>query len=262
MAMTTRSAAKREDTTKKPSRDGEKLSAQPLKGAAVDQRQRKVGFAASGVLLATLAMGFFVFALGARGERVAVVVTDREIPAGAVVTRDMLRVERIAKDVNVRGIPSSGIGLLVGKVSSRSIPADTFLAAEDLGERPQPPAGFVLAGFVVQAGEAPLLSFRNGDRLQLISAAAEGGGVITTASVWSVAAFDDSQRSSGRAITLAIPDDSKVDVLRVQALGQLRMVLERGGPVWSTADASEAPAPIPEVNPSDGATPASTVPAS
>jgi hypothetical protein len=260
MAMITRGGSAKksegEDRSVRASREGETFSAQPLKSAAVDQKQRKLGFAATGVLLAALAMGFFVFALGARGERVAVVVTDREIPAGAVVTRDMLRVERIAKDVRVRGIPSEGIGLLVGKVSTRSIPADTFLAEEDLGERPQPPDGFVLAGFVVQADEAPGLSFRNGDRLQLINAAAEGGGVITTASVWSVGASDPSGRSNGRAITLAIPDDAKVEVIRVQAQSQLRMVLERGGPVWSP-EQNVPPAVIPESSPVDSSVPAS-----
>ena len=60
-----------------------------------------------GVLFAAVAMFTGALLLNARGERRAVVVSAREIPAGTVIQTDMLRIEYIEADTQLPPLWSS-----------------------------------------------------------------------------------------------------------------------------------------------------------
>ena len=60
-----------------------------------------------GVLFAAVAMFTGALLLNARGERRAVVVSAREIPAGTVIQTDMLRIEHIEADTQLPPLWSS-----------------------------------------------------------------------------------------------------------------------------------------------------------
>ena len=144
-----------------------------------------------GVLFAAVAMFTGALLLNARGERRAVVVSGREIPAGTVIQADMLRIEHIEADTQLRAIPGPRYGLLVGKVARERIPAGVLVVEEQVGAMLQPPVGFALVAMTLEPGELPVASLAYGDTVQVVrtpqaSSADDPGGIISTASVWSM----------------------------------------------------------------------------
>jgi flagella basal body P-ring formation protein FlgA len=102
-----------------------------------------------GVVFAVLAAFVGALLVNARGTRQGVVVTATEISAGTRITREMLRVEHIEGDSNLRVTKSNAASSLVGQVARERIASGVLILPEQVGGALQPPAGFVLCMAIV-----------------------------------------------------------------------------------------------------------------
>jgi SAF domain len=269
-------------TSRRKTADANIVRERPV-SAAGDNKPKRPLLIGSGVLLAGLCVLVGAALFGANGQRRALVTASRAIPAGTVVTVDMLRVERLETSVQLVGIPGAQLGLLVGKTAIVPIAANSLVLAESLGSSQQPPAGFVLVGAVFEAGEYPIRELRYGDRIDLVKTPNDGsvddGGVLAVASVWA-SSGDTQGGSSRRTFTLAVRSADEVAVVQGIARRELRMTLVSGKPVWldskeqstqnkvagtepvngtPTPSTASTLAPIPP-EPNSGASPDSAVP--
>ena len=202
---------------------------------------RHLLFLGGGVLFAAIAMFTGALLLNARGERRAVVVSAREIPAGTVIQADMLRIEHIEADTQLRAIPGPRYGLLVGKVARERIPAGVLVVEEQVGAVLQPPPGFALVAMTLEPGELPVASLAYGDTVQVVrtpqaSSADDPGGIISTASVWSMWQQSSQASATGgskRALTLAVAQADAVAVTQAAARREIRLIAVGGDPVFS-----------------------------
>ena len=194
-----------------------------------------------GLLFAVLAMFTGALLVNARGTRKAVVVSAMEIPAGARISREMLRIDHIEADSSLRGLPGSEASSLVGKVARQRIPAGVLIVSEEVGSALEPPAGFVLLAMTLEPGELPVASLTYGDRVDVVRTPGQItgddlGGVIATASVWSMWGSGSAQTvtaGSKRALTLAVPDADAVAVTQAASRREIRLIARGGGPVWA-----------------------------
>ena len=218
--------------------DGDMFDAGPVDGSRSKRNPVMIG---GGVLFAAIAMFAGALLLNARGERRAVVVSAREIPAGTVIQADMLRIEHIEADTQLRALPGPRYGLLVGKVARERIPAGVLVVEEQVGAALQPPAGFSLVAMTLEAGELPVASLAYGDNVQVVrtpqaQSADDPGGVISTAAVWSMWQQSTQAAAAGgakRAVTLAVPQADAVAVTQAAARREIRLIAVGGDPVFS-----------------------------
>jgi hypothetical protein len=228
---------------KRKTADANIVRERPVSSAG-DSKPKRPLLVGSGVLLAGLCVLVGAALFGANGQRRSLVTTSRAIPAGTVVTADMLRVERLENSVQLAGVPGAQLGLLVGKTAIVPIAANSLVLAESLGSAQQPPVGFVLVGAVFEAGEYPIRDLRYGDRVDLVNTPNEGsaddGGVLAVASVWA-SSGDVQGGSSRRTFTLAVRSTDEVAVAQGIARRELRMTLVSGNPVWLDRKAQPEP---------------------
>lgn len=218
-----------------------------------------------GLLFAALAMLAGALLLNARGERRAVVVSTREIPAGTVIQADMLRIDHIEADTKLRALPGPRYGTLVGQVARERIPAGVLVVEEQVGAALQPPAGFSLVAMTLEAGELPVASLAYGDNVAVVrtpqsASADDPGGVIATAAVWSMWQQSAQAVTSGskRALTLAVPDADAVAVTQAAARREIRLIAVGGDPVFAPRNGQPAaalPDAVVPANPVDASTP-------
>lgn len=199
-----------------------------------------------GLLFAVIAMFAGALLLNARGTRRAVVVTAREIPAGTVIQADMLRIEHLEADTNLRGLPGPQFGRLVGQVARERIPAGVLIVEEEVGAALAPPPGFALVAMTLEPGELPVATLAYGDTVQVVrtpqaSSADDPGGVVSTASVWSMWPTSGQSLTGGtskRALTLAVPQADAVAVTQAAARREIRLIAIGGEPVFAPATGS------------------------
>jgi Flp pilus assembly protein CpaB len=158
------------------------------------RRQRRIALALALVLAGALAW-YLLRPSEARGTRaperrpgwVEVPVTARDIPVGQLMKRPMLRPQYAPP----AEIPPNAIlqyGRIMGRVSTRELPAGTYLREDDLGPPGAPPglSGMAQPGMRVMvvemgrvAGAAGFLS--GGDRVDILAISYPGAGTGTSA---------------------------------------------------------------------------------
>jgi hypothetical protein len=225
------------DQPRSVNRMGDPLALDMASSAVAKRNPLMVG---GGLFFALAAMLVGALLLNARGERRAVVVTAREIPAGAQITRDMLRIEYIEADVNLRSLAGTQAGLLVGKTARERIPAGVLVVTEQVGVAIDPPPGFVLVAMSLEPGELPISSLSYGDRVDVLrtpvsDSSDDPGGIISSASVWSMWSLAPGQTQTKRVLTLAVPEADAVAVGQATARREIRLLARGGGPIWAEA---------------------------
>lgn len=136
---------------------------------------------ALGVALTALGALATVWLVTSVGDRAAVLILARDVPAGAVLTSEDLARTDIAVDPGVATVPAEDAGSVVGLVAAGDLVAGSLLAEGQLVPAGPPGAGEVLVALAVKATQLPAGGLSAGDRVLVVDTPQSGGDPSTVA---------------------------------------------------------------------------------
>lgn len=193
------------------------------------QARRRPTMVAAGVGLLALGALSGALLLSRGTEQRTALVASRNISAGEVIATTDIRVVRIARDSEIRSLPSSDANQVLNGVASVPIGEGALVLPEQINRTQTAPAGTVLVGTVLEPGELPSPDLRFGDRVKVLIASDTGGvddtsHVATEAVIWRIWGATPGTGSK-RAVTLAVPDASAVEVGSAAARNSIRLLV-------------------------------------
>ena len=101
------------------------------------------------------------------GERTEVLAVAREVPAGARVGEDDLKVVRVGADSSLQLLPTSLRSRVVGRLARVGLVPGTLLTPAHLAQGDAVPAGQSVVALLLRFGQAP--SLRPGDKVLVVA---------------------------------------------------------------------------------------------
>lgn len=201
----------------------------------VRQRHVRRGWVGIGVLaivLAALGAATLFRAVGPSQEYLAVA---RDVPVGAQVTSDDLRVVRLNSSPGLAPVPTDQVEQVVGAYAEVPLTAGTLLSMEQLTDERVPAPGEQLVAIGLSRDRLPGRTLRAGDPVLLVAT----GGATEPAPDAAPRTFDarvhDVQDAGGRGddlvVSLLVTDQDGAVVASLAAADRLTVVLvpEGGG---------------------------------
>lgn len=198
------------------------------------QQRRKslLGLGIALIVLGILAGAWY----GSRNEESRpVLVTNRPVLAGEVLTKDQLRTAPFATDSALNAIPIDQVDVYVGKILTGSLPAGTLLLPAMLTDEMTLPDSTSLVGLPLTPAQMPSTALRPGDRVTAVmgvSAAASAAGsaqsgLTAPGRTWvaKVVTIGPAQDTGLVTIDLAVPDETATDLAAAAASGNVSLVL-------------------------------------
>lgn len=213
--------------TAKPPRPSNGLPTFGLSAAAT--RQRRPAWIALGLLL-VLGAGLGVALWSATlTDRIGVLVAARPIAAGERITSDHLREASVNSDSAIGSISVVQLDGVVGKVAQSAIPEGTPLQQTMLGAESPVPAGKVIVGSTLAAGEYPTSGLRAGDVITLVettngASASAVSRTLGRGSVWAV----ERVNAGGQErlfVSIVVDEAQGIGVANAAAGNRLRLLL-------------------------------------
>ena len=193
-------------------------------GRGLPRRQRRLGLAALGVLLA--AGGAAVAGSAALGGQSAVdvLVAARAVPAGTVVQ---------AEDLRAASLSGSGVSLLsaaaasqvVGQTATVDLVEGTVLTDAMVDEAPSPRPGFVVVGVAAGEGQAPVGELVAGVRVAVVEVAQSGQGGRLLSEGARLLGESLDERTGASVLSVEVPRDAAVRAAAAAARGELAVVV-------------------------------------
>jgi SAF domain len=201
-----------------------------LPGTALPTRQRKPAYIA---LLVALVVG--LAALGAywyskAGQKTAVVVVVRDVPAGHVIERSDLSTANVAGEVTAIG--ASHIDSVVGQTAAVELLPNTLLQRSMVTSARGLSPDQAKVGVEVKPGQIPADGLPDGasvEVLQLPSKDAAGGSgqqppVVLAQQVTVYSSAADPSQSGGTLLTLVVPKSSAAAIAAASNAGAIALV--------------------------------------
>jgi SAF domain len=190
-----------------------------------------------GAVLGALVVVVCAFAVGAwassLGQRTAVLVVARDVPAGAVITASDLTSAGVAAGHNVTAIPASDSAQVVGRVAAERLAAGTLVVRAELATGPLVPAGSAVVGLALKPGMFPA-ALEPGDRTTVVITPAESGGgpgssggsvLVSGAAVSQMGTSPDGQST---LVSVVVPSSDAPAVAAAGAQGSVSLVVDGG----------------------------------
>lgn len=224
MAPTTRTAARNGSTATTRS-----SSATPSRGGPLRRPGRhNSGRIAAGLALIALSCLGAATLYSSAADRVEVIGIARDIPPGATVTEADLRKISISTGSGLQTLPVERASEVVGRTAGTGLTAGSLLNPDQLADGPALPAGTVLVGAVLKAGQYPV-GLRIGDTVEIVETPApdstgsrdpesQGVGTVTDQS-------DLADGQSSRTVSIAVPPDDSARISAAGAAGRLSLVV-------------------------------------
>ena len=147
---------------------GASPSANSTRLAAVASRRRPVLWLLSIALVAGGAL-LAVDAARSAGHKNAVLVAARDVGAGEQVTAGDVAVVHVSTDPGLSTVPADDRAAVVGSVAAVDLKAGSLLTGSQLTGTASPPAGTVLVGLALKAGQLPARALSRGDRVLIVA---------------------------------------------------------------------------------------------
>jgi Flp pilus assembly protein CpaB len=160
----------------------------------------------------------------AAGGRQSVLAMAREVPAGARIGDQDLRVVQVAADSSLTPVPASARSQVVGRLARVGLVPGTLLTPAHLAPKGEgPPAGQSVVALLLTFGQAPALS--PGDRVLVVAPAQN---LSVSAQVFSV---DRRSQSSDDVRVSLLADDANAGRIAsiAAAKGEISIVLRPSG---------------------------------
>lgn len=132
-----------------------------------------VALTAAGALVAT-------WLVTSAGDRDAVLVLARDVPAGTVLVEADLRATDVALDPGVAVVPATDEAAVVGQVAAVDLTTGSLLAPGQVAPSAPPGEGEVLVPLAVRASQLPAGGVRAGDRLLVVDTPPVGSDAGTS----------------------------------------------------------------------------------
>ena len=146
-----------------------------------------------------------------------------------MISRGDLREAAINADSTIAAVSAEAIDQVINRIARGPIPPGTPIQQSMLAEATIVPAGSVIVGISLAAGEYPTAGLRAGDPVHVVETTngAPNGAtprLITTATVWSVETADDST-DARMFISIAVPEAQGVATSNAAATNRARLLL-------------------------------------
>jgi hypothetical protein len=128
------------------------------------------------VMLAAAGAGIAATTAVAAGHRVPVLALSRDVPLGATVTADDLRIAHVASDPALQPMGANARGQVVGRHAAMALPAGTLLTQSMLTDTFAPGPGQALVAVALKAGEMPARPLAAGDHVLAVTGVAQANG--------------------------------------------------------------------------------------
>ena len=178
--------------------------------------------AAGGGIAATTAM--------AAGHRLPVLALSRDVPMGAAVTADDLRVAHVASDPALQPISANDRSQVVGRHAAMSLAAGTLLTSSMLTDSFAPGPGQALVAVPLKAGQMPARALMPGDHVLAVTgadAASEGTGGATAGATLEVVVADLARPTPDgtTVVDVVAASADAANLARQAAAGRVALVL-------------------------------------
>lgn len=187
---------------------------------------------------ARMALGLVVLVLcvlgaitlyGNASERIEVLAVRQSVAPGQQITAEDIGMVSISADSNLRTLPASQHGDVIGQIAAVGLVPGSLLAPTQISDGPRVPSGMVITGATLKPGQFPI-GLRAGDDVQLIetplaTAAGAAAEPITrgSAQVLDVERLDDA--SPSLAVSLIVPANSASPIASAGAGGRLTLIV-------------------------------------
>lgn len=181
------------------------------------------------------------------GDRVPVLAATRELPAGHVIAAGDVTTVRVAADPQVRLLPATQRGQVIGRTTAVPVTTGGLLAASALGPARVPPAGHSVVGLAVKPGQYPP-GLAAGAHVRIITASSAssspdasvtitghgqdakqptGGGAVRG----TVLSMTAARQSTGVAVKVSVqvPTDQAAQVAKAASAGEVSVVQDSSG---------------------------------
>jgi SAF domain len=195
------------------------------------RRQRNVPGAVPGALAVVVC----AFAVGAWassvGQRTAVLVVAKDVPAGAVITGSDLTSAGVAAGHSVVAIPASDSAQVVGRVAAERLVAGTLVVRAELATGPLVPAGSSVVGLALKPGMFPA-GLEPGDRTAVVvtptnsGSGSSGGSVLVGGAT--VSQMGPSPDGQSTLVSVVVPSSDAGAVASAGAQGSVSLVVDGG----------------------------------
>jgi hypothetical protein len=196
----------------------------------VRQRHVRRGWVGLGVLaivLAALGAATLFRAIGPAQEYLAVA---RDVPVGAQVTAEDLRVVRLNSSPGLAPVPLREADRVIGQYARVPLTAGTLLSMDQLTEQRVPGPGQQLVAVGLSRDQLPGGSVRAGDPVLLVATAAGGEAAGPRTFDALVHDLQDAEgRGSDVVLSLLVAEQVGAEVAALAAEGDLTVVLVPGG---------------------------------
>ena len=196
----------------------------------VRQRHVRRGWVGLGVLaivLAALGAATLFRAIGPAQEYLAVA---RDVPVGAQVTAEDLRVVRLNSSPGLAPVPLREADRVIGQYARVPLTAGTLLSMDQLTEQRVPGPGQQLVAVGLSRDQLPGGSVRAGDPVLLVATAAGGEAAGPRTFDALVHDLQDAEgRGSEVVLSLLVAEQVGAEVAALAAEGDLTVVLVPGG---------------------------------
>ena len=129
-----------------------------------------------GLLLSIAAVGAMLTVFATANERTAVLQVVRDVPAGAQLSPDDVRVIEVSADSSLAVVASSRLALVVGQYAKVRMVAGSLLTSPMLQAMPLVGSGSAIVAVAVPSGELPI-GLRERSRVQLVFPQTSGAEV-------------------------------------------------------------------------------------
>jgi hypothetical protein len=197
-------------------------------------RQRQLPWVALGVaLVAGCALGFALWTQS-QSQRTPVLVVDRDLGAGEVLTAGDLRTVRIGADTGAPMVAVAEQDLVVGRAVRAPVPEGTPVQAAMLVDPDEVvPAGSAVVGVALQPGQVPVPTLREGATVQVVrtppSGTEQDSAVLGEATVFAVTDTGE-VNPGGLVVSLLVPAEAAEPVAAAAAQDAVRLALVGTGP--------------------------------
>jgi len=178
--------------------------------------RRRVPEVAMGLLLVTLGAVLMVVFTGRSDPTRDVLALARNVSKGQFLTAEDVTHVALPADVPIAALDSQSQASILGSQLANDLPAGTVLTPQLLMPERDLPAGMVVIGSQLDAGQYPVRNFRVGERVNLL-ARSPSGEIVAVAE--GVQIYEVSQLGSGNSLFVSFLIDQALQLEVASVLG-------------------------------------------
>jgi hypothetical protein len=194
----------------------------------VKQRHVRRGWVGIGVLAIVLAALGSATLFRAIGPSQAYLAIAQDVPVGAQVTRDDLRVVRMNTTPGLSPVPQSQVDEVIGAYAAVPLVAGTLLSLDQLTDEPVPPPGQQLVAIGLPPDRLPGGTLEAGDPVMLVTTSKQNSAPEERPQTFAARVHDVQEtdsRDDNLVVSLLVSEQDGALIASLAAADRLTLVL-------------------------------------